>query len=120
MKTYNYTIKDTKKGIFANVELLEGNFNLEIKQLPYDKINGNRRIFEIVGYYPTEKYSISYEAGKLFILEINASNYVEGQKVNHVIFGEGTIIKVTENVLLVDFNGNEKTIMKSIATNFLK
>jgi hypothetical protein len=119
MKNFSYKIQDTPKGIFANVELSEGTFNLEIKQLPYNKIDGNRRVFEVVGNYPKENYSISYEAGKLFILEITNKDYSEGQKVTHKVFGKGVISKVTETALQIEFKAGSKTLLKSMASNFL-
>lgn len=113
-----YKITDTEKGIFANIQIEEGTFNLEIKQLPYNKIDGNRRTFEVVGNYPTDKYLITYEAGKLFILK-KGGKYEVGQKVTHKAFGKGIIEKVTENSLSINFNGELKNIMKIIAANFL-
>jgi len=119
MKTYSYKITDTKSGIFAKVDLEEGTFNLEIRQLPYNRIDGNRRTFEVIGTYPRENYAITYEAGRLFILKKGGS-YTVGQEVEHSTFGKGIINEITNNALAVTFGEEKKYIMKSIAINFLK
>lgn len=111
-----YEIKDTNAGTFATVTLEEGTFNL---QLTYKNGLNNTRVWEVKGSYPKEKYSITYEQGKLFILA-KGGEYVIGQIVNHKAFGEGVILNVTETVVTVNFKAGQKSIMKSILKNFIK
>ena len=116
MKNNNYTISDTNKGVFAKVELDGKEYNLSLR---YRTGSNNRRTWEVCGKYPTEKYLISYEGGKLIILE-KGGEYEVGQTVNHKAFGKGIVTNVTDTTLAIDFGAKgEKCIMKSILNNFL-
>jgi hypothetical protein len=112
----SYEIKDSNYGTMAYVHTPEGDFTLKISY--YNGLNG-RREHKVTGNYPRDKYSISYEQGKLFILEIDNGDYKEGQKVNHKAFGEGIIKEVLENTITIEFNGASRCLAKKLASNFL-
>ena len=111
-----YKITDKNSGMFAEVNLPEGTFNLKIS---FKRGMNNRRESVITGNYPTEKYMISYD-GSLIILE-KGGEFTVGQKLEHKAFGKGIVEKVTENSITVNFTkAGQKTMMKSIIKNFLK
>jgi hypothetical protein len=113
----SYKISDSKIGMFATVNLPEGVFNLTLK--PHKGIN-NRKEWTVIGSYPTEKWSISYEGGKLFILAKGGDFFV-GQKINHKAFGKGVITNINGGTVGINFNeSGEKAMAKSILTNFIK
>lgn len=113
----SYKISDTSNGMFLNVTLPEGNFNLSLQSF---RGMNNRREFKVVGSYPKDKYSITYEGGHVSILEIGGE-FTKGQKVTHKAFGKGRITQVSDSAISIEFNKiGQKTLAKSIAKNFLK
>lgn len=112
-----YKLSDTSKGHFLTVNLPEGTFNLT---LSYHTGFNNTREWKVNGNYPKDKYSITYTNGNVFILKIGGE-YAEGQKVTHKAFGKGVITFAGKNTLTINFKKvGEKSLMKSIAGNFLK
>ena len=110
-----YKISDTSNGIFAEVNLPEGTFNLKLTS--YTGLN-NRREWKVNGHYPSN-YSITYESGTLFILAKGGS-YEIGQVVNHKAFGKGTIESVNSGSVMINFEKvGTKSFMTSILANFL-
>ena len=110
-----YKITDTNSGMFAEVNLPEGTFNLSIS---FKRGMNNRRETVITGNYPTEKYMISYDGG-LVILE-KGGDYEIGQELDHKAFGKGIVEKVSDKSITINFaKVGQKTMMKSIIKNFL-
>ena len=119
MKTeVTYKISDTNYGTKAVVNLPEGTFTLTLKY--HNGIN-NQRVWTVEGNYPKDKWLISYEGGKLFILEKGRDDFKIGQEVIHKAFGKGVIASINDNMISINFDKiGEKTMMKSIIKNFLK
>jgi hypothetical protein len=112
-----YKISDTNNGTKAVVTLPEGTFNLTLN---YHKGMNNQRVWTVDGNYPKDKWLISYEGGKLFILK-KGGEYEVGQEINHKAFGKGIITNINDNMLSINFDKvGEKIMMKSILKNFIK
>ena len=112
-----YKIEDTNSGVFATVNLPEGTFNLRLTS--FTGLN-NRREWKVNGHYPMDKYMITYEGGGRLFIFVKGGEWNEGETVTHRAFGKGVITAVYESSLTVEFeNFGTKSIMKSIAINFL-
>lgn len=117
MKNVSYKIEDTNSGVKAFVTLPEGNFTLNLNY--HNGMNG-RRVWTVEGNYPKDRYMISYEMGKLFIIEKSNNELTEGQIINHKAFGKGIITSVSDNTVVINFDkAGQKQLMKSILANFL-
>ena len=112
---YIYKMRDTKSGIYADLTIDGKTYNLSLR---YFRGMNNTRDWEVKGNFPADKYSISYEGGKLIVLR-KGGDYEVGQKINHKAFGEGVITSINGNMIGIDFNGTTKAMMKSILANFL-
>lgn len=111
-----YKINDSKGGTFATVNTPDGTFNLK---LVYHNGQDNRRVWEVKGTYPREKYMITYEGGRLFILR-KGGDFEVGQTITHKAFGTGVVKSVNGNAVCVNFEkAGEKVMMKSILANFI-
>jgi len=117
MENVSYQIKDTNSGTKAFVTLPEGNFTLNLSYR--NGLNG-RRVWTVEGNYPKNRYMISYEMGKLFIIEKKDNDFTEGQIINHKAFGQGTVTLVRSNAVVINFDkAGQKQFAKSILANFL-
>lgn len=119
MKTteISYEIKDTNYGTKVFLHLPEGDFTLNLR---YHRGMNNRRVWTVDGTYPEDKYLISYENGKLFVLP-KGGDYKVGQIIEHKAHGKGTVISVNETSVVIDFGTKgEKMMLKSILKNFIK
>lgn len=115
----SFKINDGYNGTFAEVKLPEGNYNLKLT--PYRGLN-NRREWKVLGNYPKDKYRISYEGGgDLHILKKGGALYNAGETVTHTAFGKGVITSVSDDMVTINFEkAGTKSLLKSIASNFLK
>ena len=117
MKNITYQISDTSTGMFLNVTLPEGSFNLTLKH--YRGMN-NRREWKVVGNYPSKKWSISYNGADVSILALGGS-YTEGQEIIHKAHGKGVVKVVGESMVTIDFEKvGQKTMLTSILNNFIQ
>ena len=115
--TISFKINDSVNGIFATINLPEGEFHV---RLDYKKGFNGRREWTVLGQYPKDKYSITYD-GTLTILPLSAGNFEVGQKVTHKAFGKGVVISSSTGAIRVEFEKvGQKQIMRSIASNFMK
>lgn len=115
--TISFKINDSVNGIFATINLPEGEFHV---RLDYKKGFNGRREWTVLGQYPKDKYSITYD-GTLTILPLSAGDFEVGQKVTHKAFGKGVVTEVGKGAIRVQFNKKgEHLIMRSIAANFMK
>jgi hypothetical protein len=113
----SYEIKDTTYGVKAFLHLPEGDFTLTLK--PRRGAN-SRRVWEIAGNYPKDKYCISYDGGNLLILDVDNTPFTVGQEINHRAFGKGKVTSVNGDMVAIDFEKvGEKTMMSSLLRNVL-
>jgi len=114
---------DRNSGMYAEV-IFSDNTNLVYrvefgKEGPRHDDRRTEKLVFVSGTANCEMWSVMIHSNQITVLEKNNNQYEVGQEVNHKSYGKGIITKVTNNALMIDFNGISKVMLKSIVSNFL-
>lgn len=101
------TIEEDRRLLYVGLSRAKNNLMVLHSKFISGKFNGNISFINELTKNSFVKYKKYKEKNK-------SSAYEKGELVHHKEFGIGTIIKITENNISIDFNGSLKVLSKKI------